>query len=140
MLAHHLRGLIDICGRDGSITDQSAVIQKQDVMFGVVPSPLAAVAQRLDGQQWLKKKKREKRKAQKSVLQRRCGAFGAFLENLNSVSSTCAFGFFFFSLCCSQGLGFRRGARAFSMSETVLLCRRSVRVCAASATIRVRDG
>lgn len=87
-----------------------------------------------------KKKKRERRKAQKSVLQRRCGAFGAFLENLNSVSSTCAFGFFFFSLCCSQGLGFRRGARAFSMSETVLLCRRSVRVCAASATIRVRDG
>lgn len=45
-----------------------------------------------------KKKKRERRKAQKSVLQRRCGAFGAFLENLNSVSSTCAFGFFFLAL------------------------------------------
>lgn len=103
VLTHHLRGLIDICGRDGSITDQSAVIQKQDVMFGVVSSPLAAVAQRLHGQQRQKKKKK-KRKAQKSVLQRRCGAFGAFLENLNSVSYTCAFGFF--RSAAQRGWGF----------------------------------
>lgn len=140
MLAHHSRGLIDICGRDGSITDQSAVIQKQDVMFGAVPSPLAAVAQRLDGQQWLKKKKKKEKKSPEiSVAAQMWRLWGISRKPEFSFIYVCVWGFFS-SLCCSEGLGFRRGARAFSMSETVLLCRRSVRVCAASATIRVRDG
>lgn len=73
-------------------------------------------------------------------------AFGAFLENLNWVSCMCAF--HYFRPAAQRGWGFDAEQGVFSASPACLRlcwcaaleCGRSVRVCAASTKIRVRDG
>lgn len=45
VLTRHLWGLIDVCGRGGSIMYQSTVIRKQDVMIGGVSSLWRQLAQ-----------------------------------------------------------------------------------------------
>lgn len=107
VLTHHLRDLIDICGRDGSITDQSAVIQKQDVMFGVVSSPLAAAAQRLDGQQRQKKKKKEKKSPEISVAAQMWRLWGISRKPEFSFIYVCVWLFFFALLLRGAGVSTR---------------------------------
>lgn len=147
VLTRHLWGLIDVCGRGGSIIYQSTVIRKQDVMIGGVSSRWRQLAQPT--------KTHAHTHTQKTLLReisvplqmwhiwgfsRKCCAF-----------HTCVV--YCLGSSAQRGRGFDAEQGVFSPCSTSLRrvshcwcaapeCRRSVRVCvrAASAEITGRDG